>query len=372
MANANFTCTLEAWASGSTIYANMHYYRTDGLTYTYQDTSFPAPTMTIAGTSFSDTDFANRVHSGIGVGNVYTTQFSKTVGANGTYAVSFSAGSGLRSDFAGSWSTNVTVTGAATAPSGGYVNGVTSYWDTGANEIRVHTTGAGVANTGGASLTGLNWVACEAPYVSGIARRSIALPSNGAASTLSNSLSTWSGNTIDMAPNKQLYLVVYAANSAGGYHYQWGSLITPPAPASVANTGVTATEARFSYSVSSDGGVYDKQIQYSLDGGATWVTATTVTGGAAATGTFVINNLTDNTSYALKCRVSTSAGETNSPDIAFTTLKASRFYGSASGQAERIIGFYGSVNGQTKKITKLYGSANGQSKLIYQDFGHLQ
>ena len=82
MANQYFTCELETWVSGTTIYARMHYYRAQ--TYHYQDTSFPNPTMTIAGQSFTDSGFGDWVRGGIDVGDVRTTTFSKSVSANGT------------------------------------------------------------------------------------------------------------------------------------------------------------------------------------------------------------------------------------------------------------------------------------------------
>ena len=114
MANPYFTCVLDVWVTGTTIHARMHYYRSG--TYTYQDTAFPNPTMSIAGQNFEDSGFGNWVRSGINVGDVYTTEFTKSVSANGTYGVSFSAGSGYRSDFAGTWSGSATVTEAYTDP----------------------------------------------------------------------------------------------------------------------------------------------------------------------------------------------------------------------------------------------------------------
>lgn len=107
MANQYFSCAVDAWRDGRTLYGRMHYWRTDGLTYTYTDTSFPTPTLNLGGTVFSDDDFANRVHNGINVGDVYSTTFSRTVAGGGDRTVTWSAGSGLRSDFAGSWSSTV-------------------------------------------------------------------------------------------------------------------------------------------------------------------------------------------------------------------------------------------------------------------------
>lgn len=121
MANPYFSCNLVAWVSGTTIYARMDYSRSGS--YFYQDTSFPTPTMNLGGVTYSDESFANTVRNGVYVGSVSSTTFSRTVSSNGTKTIVWSAGSGIRDDFAGSWSTTVTVTGVKTAPTG--VSGTT-------------------------------------------------------------------------------------------------------------------------------------------------------------------------------------------------------------------------------------------------------
>ena len=105
MANANFTCVLDAWREGTTLYGRMHYYRSGS--YFYKDLTFPNPTMNLGGTTYTDTAFGDRVRSGIYVGDVYTTTFSRTVSGTGTRTVTFTAGSGQRSDFAGTWNVDV-------------------------------------------------------------------------------------------------------------------------------------------------------------------------------------------------------------------------------------------------------------------------
>lgn len=107
MANPYFTCELEAWRSGQTLYGRMHYYRTDGLTYTYTDYAFPDPTMNLGGAVYTDTAFGNAVRNGIDVGSVYTTTFSRVVSGSGTRTVTFTASAGERGDFEGTWSKDV-------------------------------------------------------------------------------------------------------------------------------------------------------------------------------------------------------------------------------------------------------------------------
>lgn len=119
------------------------------------------------------------------------------------------------------------------------------------------------------------------------------------------------------------------------------------------------------YSTPADGGKYSKGVQYSLDGGTTWVTGATVSTGSASSGTFTISGLTDDTTYTLKCRVSTNAGETNGSDVTFTTLESHKLYGSVSGKTKKAKKLYGSVNGQSKEIKKLYASVGGVTKRVF-------
>lgn len=150
MANQYFSCALDVWVDGATIYARMHYWRTG--TYYYQDTAFPNPTMTIAGQNFEDSGFGNWVRSGIDVGDVYTTTFSKTVSSNGTYGVSFNAGSGYRSDFQGSWSGSATVTSIVVAPNTPSISG--SNTDSYKNKITWGTSSFGNPSSGTVYLYG--------------------------------------------------------------------------------------------------------------------------------------------------------------------------------------------------------------------------
>ena len=105
MANPYFSCEVEAWRDGRTLYGRMHYWRSG--TYHYYDTQFPTPTLNLGGTVYYDEDFANRVRNGIDVGDVYSTTYSRTVAGGGDRTVTWSAGSGIRSDFEGTWSKTV-------------------------------------------------------------------------------------------------------------------------------------------------------------------------------------------------------------------------------------------------------------------------
>ncbi len=183
-----------------------------------------------------------------------------------------------------------------------------------------------------------------------------------AAITVTNSSS---GGTLSIQANKQYYYGGYASNTKKSNSTVTGTFVTlAPAPTLSAGT-IGENSVVINYSTSADGGKYTKNIQYSLDGGSTWTTGATVSSSSASTGSFTISGLTDDTTYTLKCRTNTTAGNTNGSDITFKTLESHKFYGSVSGVTKKAKKLYGSVNGQSKEIKKLYASVNGQTKRIF-------
>ena len=284
--------------------------------------------------------------------SVSTSQTSASVG--------WTSGDGVSGSF------TVTFSSGGTVPSGGFTSGITTYWDDGNAEIRVHSTSIGVSNTGSSALTQLQWVISEVPYVSGVARRSILIPNNGDEGTISNSLSTYTGSTIDIAPNKQLYTGLYAVNDAGDYHYDGGTFVTVTAPPVVTYRYASNDSVILDYSTPADGGYYNKTIQYSLDGGGTWSTGVTISTGSATTGSFTITGLSESTQYTVLTRTNTAAGSTDGPTIPVTTAgPKATFYGSVSDQSTKIKRLYCSVNGQTRRVKRLYASVGGVAKLIF-------
>lgn len=345
-------------------------------------------TVTLSGMTLSLTSrYGNSYGSGSYSFTVNGTSTSFTINASGynlgshslnstSFSVSTSqtsASVSWRSSDGKSGSFTVSFPSGGSAPSGGYINGLSAVWNNTAGEIQVSTTSAGVSNTGGSALTALSWLLTESPYVSGIARVQRGLPSNGAASTLSNSLNAWSAGVIDVGPNKRLYSGLYAVNSTGNYRYQGSSIITPAAPLQIIGYSIGDTSAVLTYATIADSGYYDKTLEYSIDGGTTWTTIATATGGSVATGTFTITGLTADTQCTIKTRVTTTAGATVAPDITITTDSGKNiaFYAPVNDEAKKAQILYGSVNSQSALISKLYGSANGESKLIHQSFGHL-
>ena len=175
-----------------------------------------------------------------------------------------------------------------------------------------------------------------------------------------------SSGSLTITPNTRYTIGLYATNGTYNTGSQRVGNYATLAPAYTASVdSVTATSATISWSTQADGGFYAKTLEYSIDGGTTWQTATTVVSGDAATGTFVITNLTPEISYTVNTRVTTSAGSTTGSDVSFATDADVKLYGSVNGATKRITKLYGSVNGTTKRITKLYGSVNGETKRIF-------
>lgn len=167
--------------------------------------------------------------------------------------------------------------------------------------------------------------------------------------------------TLTIRPNTQYYYGVYAWNTAKDASAMAGKLVTKANAPTVTFDSSTTNSATFSYSTTADGGFYNKNIQYSLNNGSTWVTAATVIGGSASSGTFTINNLNSGEAYTIRTRVSTSAGTTEGSSLSFNTLivvnnKKNKLYGSANGKARETITLYGGVNDEAKLVTKLYGA----------------
>lgn len=151
MANPYFTCELEAWRSGTTLYGRMHYYRTGS--HFYKDPSFPNPVMDLAGTTVADTVLGDKVREGVYVGDIYGGTYSRTVAGTGSRTVTYTAGSGTRSDFAGEWSETVGgFPGVYTAPNTPTVTAAIK--SPTSLEITYGTTSFGTPSTGTVKLYG--------------------------------------------------------------------------------------------------------------------------------------------------------------------------------------------------------------------------
>lgn len=363
MANQYFTCDLEAWREGTTLFGRMHYYRADGLTYTYQDTSFPNPTMNLGGATYEDSTLGNAVRAGVGVGSLYGATFSRTVVGTGTRTVSYSAGSGTRSDFAGYWSKDVGgFPGTSSPPTGLACSNIQSLQN--GFTATVSITDWGENNTGTVDrYRELQvWTASSSGLVEPRRYQDVRSDSLSGAITCDNS----SSGTLTIVPNTEYTLGVYATNGASATDSsRVGNYTTLPPTTTISNTVVTPDSATFTYSIPNQGGKYDMVLSYQLDGGSL-ITVTTLTGSGTKSGSFTVSGLAPETTHTLTATLTTTAGEVVSNTVTFTTAQVPvKLYGSVNGQTKLVRKLYGSVNGQTKEITKLYGSVNGVTKRIF-------
>ena len=143
--------------------------------------------------------------------------------------------------------------------------------------------------------------------------------------TVDNNSSTVGTPVFNISPNTSYNLGVYAKNNAGELRYVYPSnpVTTKAAAATVSAGTPSGTSVAISYSTAADGGVYDKEIQYSLDG-TTWTTGATVTGGAAASGSFTITLPVGPNS--VQTRVHTTAGDTAGATLTIVIAAPSKIY----------------------------------------------
>lgn len=372
MANVNFTCDLEAWRDGRTLHARMHYYRTDGLTYFYQDTSFPTPTMNLGGTVYEDTAFANAIHSGVNIGSVYTTEFSREVAGSGERTVTFTAGSGGRSDFAGSWSKTVTFPAADVPPSGLELSNIVATPNTVSATCALSSWGSPDGSSN--SYRELNVSVGGSHDV----RRFQKVYGSSKTGTITVTNSSEQLGGMNIVPNTEYFIWMFATNgSASTLTPERGeNIVTPVLPMKTAEVVPGTDNAHISYTLEADGGVYMKRIQCRLDGGL-WSTRDVIADYDETSSDFYITDLVPGTEHTVELQIMTEAGVTPCGTYTFTTLSSVNFYlpvkapGSDKFTTKKMQKMYVGVRQPdmslvTTKVKKLYGrGADGKTKLVF-------
>lgn len=174
-----------------------------------------------------------------------------------------------------------------------------------------------------------------------------------------------SSGALTINPNTQYGYGGYASNTVLSTSTVTGTFVTLAAAPTITSEGLTPTRVNLRWSVPADGGKYDRQIQYSVNGG-TWITGATVTSGNASNGVFTVG-LSPSTAYTIRTRVNTTAGATAGPNITVTTPANVKIYCSVNNSRKKVKRIYCSVNGQRKKVKKIYCSVNGTRKLCFED-----
>lgn len=321
MANQYFTCVLDAWREGTTLYGRMHYYR-EG-TYTYQDSSFPNPTMNLGGVVFEDSDFGDRVRSGIDVGDVYTTTFSRTVAGSGDRTVTFTAGSGSRSDFAGTWSAVVNFPEPYTAPSTPSV----TILNRGPNSARFSVSISSYGNPSEASGRYIEAAILGQNSYSGNYRYATVQNTTSASITVNNDSSQIGALTIQS--NTSYYYGGYASNTQRNVSTVTGQFYTlPKAPVAMNFQQVSASSGSFDLMDASEGSGQIVQLQYRYKkntdtGYSNWQNAGAA--GNRQTRAVTITGLDTGVSYDVQARALAGSADYSSVSTyqnAFTTLSA--------------------------------------------------
>lgn len=363
MANTNFSCALEAWVSGNTIYARMHYWRSG--TYHYLDQTFPTPKMTIDGTTFYDDGFRDWVRNGIDVGDVRTTTFSKSVGSNGQKWISFWAGSGVRSDFSGSWSTDVNVNF--------YIEGL---WYNNARRSQESITANVYLSNWGAG-TNYRELQLWTYSSSGLVTPRRWQPAYGGATSGDITVSNSSSGDLNIRGNTRYVIGVYADNGSTNTGSLRGDTITTlPYKDTLSLKKAHALSLEINYVVPADGGRYAKTLQYSIDNGNTWVTYDTISGGSRKESSFTISGLDPITQYTIRSRVTTNNGayvvnndnlvvSTIGPDTPVVTAKGATTDLTSWGYSTSTFG--GGANG----VVRLYIDTNSTPNVERENKGTL-
>lgn len=319
MANQYFTCELEAWREGTTLYGRMHYYRSG--TYHYQDTSFPDPTINLGGTVYTDTGFGNWVRSGIDVGDVRTTTYSRTVQGTGTRNVTFSAGSGLRSDFAGTWSKDVyDFPGVYTDPS---ISSVTVNSKT-HNSANMTITGSYGRGTGSYQIE--VGIGAQSTWTSP-SLRSVCVKDGRTSYTATVNNSSPQTTTLTLVGNTKYWYGGYIYNGHSSDGRMFGNIYLPCPPLSALSlssqsyTAYNRVNAVISYTRQTDGGAETRTgyYRYSTDGGNTYTGWTSFGTVSNTTGTFTVS-LPTASSVTLQARLNTpNGGASESKTVTFST-----------------------------------------------------
>lgn len=330
MANANFTCVLDAWRDGTVLYGRMHYYRSGS--YYYRDRSFPNPTMNLGGSVYEDVDFGNSVRAGIYVGDVYTTTFSRGVAGTGTRTVTFSAGSGERSDFAGTWSKDVGGFPGTTSPPTDltFLSCVAGpdYYDVG-----MSISGWGNGGSAEQRYIEVNIAKKTDSSVDTSHRRfKKAYGVTSATIHVDNTANTEVLGDLTIVPNTIYTVALYATNGAADTGVtRIGNHCSAPPVMTVTVDSVDKTSVKLDYSFGDQGGAYSMFLEYSLDG-SNWSGMTTITTSGAQSGKGMIIGLNPGTTYTIRTRLRTNNTNqsnyiTNGSTVTVTTKADVKLYG---------------------------------------------
>ena len=296
------------------------------------------------------------------VNNVSATTTSKTVTA------SLSAGSVA----SGSASWTLSFNASTSAPTGLYINSVTTTWDSVSGTVGLSSYGVG---SGTKILEML--VLLQTYTASGIPNRNEKV-TNGAMSqtfTVSNSSTAGAAGAIDIKGCGLYYTGVYATNGSVPTRYAGPTVYTPPAPVVLNYVRIGATD-QWQVTLTGDPNNNNtdytpaqltRSLRYKIDSGS-WVDVESAEVKAIDATTIVTITIPAASTATIEGWMTYQGLDSQVGTITITNTNAPvHLYGSVGGQSKEIEHLYGSVSNRSVKITKLYASVGGVAKLIFED-----
>lgn len=321
MANKYFTCEIHGWREDRVFKAEMRYYRQDGLTYTYGDTSFPDPSMDMgAGVVYYDSTLGAQVRGqSCRIGSYTSPTYSRTVAGEGNRTATWTAGSGLRSDFAGTWSTTIYFPSPYSAPAQPSVSIAERY----TNGAKFNVSLSSYGNPSGESGRYIEAAILAQNSYGATYKYQIAQNTSSAAITVNNNTNR---GTLVIKSNTQYWYGGYATNNHLNNSRIAGQFYTlPTAPVGTAFTSTGTDTAQFKITDSSEGSGQLIQLQYrykehSASSYGSWTNAGST--GNKQTRTVNLADLTPGVAYDIQVRAKAGSSDYSAENTylsAFTT-----------------------------------------------------
>lgn len=144
--------------------------------------------------------------------------------------------------------------------------------------------------------------------------------SNTSSADIAVTNTNYAGGGLTIQSNKQYWYGGYINNTQGSNSKVTGQFVTKAANPEATFTNIDGTAIDLAWSTAADGGYYTKTVGVSLDG-TNYTTLGTYSDGNAHSGYELIDNLTPNTTYSIRVRSATTAGNSVST-TSRTTLPA--------------------------------------------------
>ena len=311
----------------------------------------------------SGTTSANTGTFSCTVSNVSATTTSKSVTA------SLSAGSVA----SGSASWTLSFNASTSAPTGLYINNVSTTWNSITGTVGLSSYGVG------SGTKTLEMLVLTQSYVAGLPHRyeKVTDGSMSKTFTVSNNSTAAAAGSVDIKGCGMYYTGVYASNGSEASRLAGPSIYTPPAPVvfnyvRIGETNqwqVTLTGDTNNNNTNYTAAQLTRSMRYKIDNGS-WVNVESAEVKAIDATTIVNITIPASSTTTIEGWMTYQGLNSEVGTITIANTDASvHLYGSVNGESQLIRHLYGSVNGRSKKIVKLYASVGGVAKLIHVDTG---